>query len=100
MTPDEIRALSTVLYGNADRLRVAAAIGRLTGKPISVKAVSTEASIDYNRAQEQVAWFRRGGVLIPDYDHDSRRKDHRAVELSYWDAAAGLEVELIEREDL
>lgn len=69
------RSLSTVLYGNADRLRIADAIGRMTGKAVSVKAVSTEASIDYNRAQEQVDWFRRGGLLVPDYDRDSRRMD-------------------------
>lgn len=100
MTSDEIRSLSTVLYGNADRLRIAAAIGRMTGKAVSVKVVSTEASIDYNRAQEQVAWFRRGGLLVPDYDRDSRRKDHRAVDLSYWAAAARLEAELVEREQL
>lgn len=100
MTSDEIRALSTFLYGNADRLRVAAAIGRMSGKPISVKAVSTNASIDYNRAQEQVAWFRRGGLLVPDYDHDSRCKDHRSVDLSYWAAAARLECELLELEHL
>jgi predicted metalloendopeptidase len=100
MTSDEVRSLSSVLYGNADRLRVAAAIGRMIGKPISVKAVSTGASIDYNRAQEQVAWFRRGGLLVPDHDLDSRRKDHRAVDLSYWEAAARLEAELLEREHL
>lgn len=100
MTADDIRSLSTVLYGNANRLGVAAAIGRMTGKPISVKAVSTDASIDYNRAQEQLAWFRRGGLLVPDYDNDSRRKDHRPVDLSYWVAAARLERELLEREHL
>jgi hypothetical protein len=100
MTYDEIRALSSVLYGNADRLVAAAAIGRLAGKPISVKAVCNEAPLDYNRAQEQVAWFRRGGLLLPDFDADSRRKDHRALEITYWDAAARLEAELIEREHL
>ena len=31
----------------------------------------------------KVAWFRRGGLLLPDYDRDSRRKDHRAVDISY-----------------
>ena len=70
----------------------------MAGKPISVKALSTEAAVDYNRAQEQVAWFRRGGLLVPDYDKDSRRKDHRAVDISYWRAATRLEAELLERE--
>jgi hypothetical protein len=99
LTPDEIRLLSTFLYGNADRLRVAAAIGRMTGKPVSVKAVSIEAGIDYNRAQEQIAWFRRARLLVPDQDLDTRRKDHRAVEISYWRAAAQLEAELLERDE-
>lgn len=100
MTPDEIRTLSSFLYGNVDRLRVAAAIGRMVGKPISVKAVSTEAGMDYNRAQEQVAWFRRGGLLVPDGNQDSRKKDHRAVDISYWTAAARLEAELLELDEL
>lgn len=96
MTADEIRSLSTFMFGNADRLRVAAAIGRMTGKPVSVKAISIEAGVDYNRAQEQVAWFKRAGLLIPDADPDLRRKDYRVVDLSYWGAAARLEIELQE----
>lgn len=94
MTPDEVRSVSSYLFGNADRLRVAAAIGRMAGKPVSVKSVSAESGVDYNRTQEQIAWFRRAGVLIPDSDPDLRRKDYRVVELSYWSAAARLEEEL------
>lgn len=100
MTNDEIRNLSAKLFGNADRLHVAAAIGRLEGKPISVKSVAEECGLEPSRVQEQVARFRAAGVLIPDHDPSMRRRDHRAVDLSYWRNAATMLGELEERDEL
>jgi hypothetical protein len=100
MNLDEIRALSAALYGNLDRLRAAAAIGRLEGKPISVTSVAAESGLDFRRAQEQVAWFRDAGVLILDLDRDSRKKNHRAADISYWRSAVRLEAEFVALEDL
>jgi hypothetical protein len=100
MNRDEIRSLSHALFGNADRLTAAAAIGRLAGKPISAMAVAEESGLGYNRAQEQVAHFKRANLLIPDADSGLRRKDYRTVELSYWNSAVRLLDELISLDDL
>lgn len=100
MDIEEIRRLSAQLFGNADRLLVAAAIGRMEGKPISVKAVTEESGLEYNRVQEQVARFRTAGVLIPDFDSTMRRKDHRAVLPAYWRMAASIVAALEDAEFL
>jgi hypothetical protein len=100
VTNDEVRRISTFLFGNSTRLEVAAAIGRLEGKPISVKVVSQESGIEANRVQEQIAHFRRAGMLIPTFDPESRRKDHLTVSSSYWTSAERLLEELRDREDL
>jgi len=97
---DEIRRLSARLFGNADRLHVAAAIGRMEGKPISVKAVAEESGLDYNRVQEQIARFRAAGVLVPDFDASMRRKDHGAILPPYWRMAAAILAMLEEAEFL
>ena len=100
MTDDDIRELSAKLYGNAQRLHVAAAIGRLEGKPINVKVVAEESGLDVSRVQEQIAWFRNAGVLVPEFDSSSRTKDHRPVAISYWRNAASLFAELEDADDL
>ena len=100
MTDAEIRALSSLIFGNAYRLEAAAAIGRLEGKPISVTAVARESGLDHNRAQEQVARFARARLLVPERDPSLRRKDYRTVDTSYWRLAALLLSELKEREEL
>ena len=99
MTDDDIRQVSTILYGNVDRLRAAAAIGRLSGKPVSVSSVAREAGMDYRRAQEQVAWFKKGRLLVLEEDAGSTEKHYRVVDISYWTAATHLEAELQDRED-
>ncbi|MCP4307680.1 MAG: hypothetical protein GY788_22960 [bacterium] len=96
MTLEEIRSLSGFLFGAADRLAVAAAIGRIQGKPITVKAVAEESGLNYNRAQEQVSWFKRADLLRPDFDPGSRSKEYRPVDICYWSAAARLMAELEE----
>lgn len=94
MTHEEIRSLSSFLFGAADRLAAAAAIGRLSGEPITVKAVARESGLDYNRAQEQVSWFRRAGLLVPAFDPGSRSKEYTAVDISYWRDASRLLIDL------
>jgi hypothetical protein len=100
VTREEIRAMSVAMFGNADRLFAAAAIGRLEGKPISAKAVAAESGLDPNRAQEQVAHFRKHGLLVLDNDPALKRKDHRPVSLTYWAAAARLLEQLLEKDEL
>jgi len=95
---DDIRQLSHHLFGHSDRLVAAAAIGRMEGKPISVQSLSRESGLDSRRAQEQVAHFHRIHLLVPDFSSESRRKDYRAIDLSYWIACARLLEELQERE--
>jgi hypothetical protein len=100
MTDEDIRQVSSILYGNAERLRAAAAIGRLSGKPVTATSVAREARMDYRRAQEQVAWFKQGRLLVLDQDPGSTEKRYRVVDISYWTAAAHLEAELQDRDDL
>lgn len=100
MTTEQIRQLSSVLYGNANRLEAAAAIGRLQGKPISAKSVAAASDLAYKRAQEQVAHFARGKVLIPDRDPNRRTKDYQALDIPYWASANKLLNRLVEEDDL
>lgn len=94
MINDDIRELSHHLFGHSDRLIAAAAIGRMEGKPISVQSLSRESGLEANRAQERIAHFRDIHLLRQDLDLASRRKDYRAVDLSYWASCARLLEEL------
>ena len=97
---DDIRILSHQLFGNGDRLDSAAAIGRLTGKSISVKELAKESGLDPNRAQERIAHFHRIGFLVPDFDSSSRQKDYRPIETGFWVSCARLLDEFRERDNL
>lgn len=95
-----IRNFSFEAFGAKYRLEVAAAIGRLEGKPLWAKAIAEEAGLDANRTQEQVAHFAEAHLLILLDDPALRRKEYRAVDIDYWRQAAALLTQLEELDDL
>jgi hypothetical protein len=100
MDYDSIRHLSHELLGARYRLEVAAAVASLDGKPVSTRAISDEARIEYNRAQEQVAHFLDARMLVDESDPSMRRKSYRPVASVYWRNCRQLLHELLDREVL
>ena len=92
--PDRLRNCSKLLFGNADRVEVAAAIARSEPGALFSRALATELQWPDNRVQLQLKQFAAAGlfVALPPVGGE-RRVYYERIASSYWRAAAELEKE-------
>jgi DNA-binding MarR family transcriptional regulator len=88
---DLIRERSKLVFGNVDRLEVAAAVARAEPGAIFSRALAIELGWPDNRVQKQLKQFEAAGLLnaMPSVGGE-RRVYYERAESSFWRAAERL----------
>lgn len=89
-----IRMMSKQLFGNADRIEVAAAVAAANSEPLYSRALATDLNWPDNRVQKQLKQFQQAGLLsaVPQLGGE-RRVYYVRKESHFWEAAARLKAE-------
>ena len=95
---DGVRYLSKLLMGNADRVEVAAAVGRAEAGRLYTRSLAEDLRWPDNRVQKQLKQFEAAGLLLamPSVGGE-RRVYYERRESVFWTAAAALEREWAEK---
>jgi hypothetical protein len=86
----EVRKASKRLFGNADRLEVAAAVADAATGEIYEKHLAGVTGLDASRVGTQLRQLASVGLLKPLPKTSDRRQRYRRRESSYWKASTDL----------
>jgi hypothetical protein len=84
-----LRARSKLLFGNADRLQVAAAVARASAGVVHAQEISNLLGISPPRVRSQLLALSAAGLLCQLPRH-GMTVDYERVDDPFWDAVAGL----------
>lgn len=89
-TTVSVRARSKLVFGNADRLQVAAAVARASSGVVHAQEISTLLGISPPRVRSQLLALSAAGLLRQLPRH-GMTVDYERVDDPFWDAASALE---------
>lgn len=91
---ENVRRLSKLLLGNADRLRVAAAVSRAEPGDLYSRALADALRWPDGRVQKQLKQFEEAGLLVrlPSVGGE-RRVYYERRDSAFWECAVSLEEE-------
>jgi hypothetical protein len=87
----EARRTAKLLFGNAHRLEIAAAIARAQTDIVTASTIATELAIPLNLVSEQLKSFVKAGVLadVPGVE-GQRFRYFRRIDDPYWEATSNV----------
>jgi hypothetical protein len=90
LSPPDLRARSKLVFGNADRLQVGAAVARSSSGVVHAQELATQLGIAPPRVRTQLLAFVAAGLMEP-LPRAGATVDYERIEDPFWDLLARIE---------